>query len=92
MNFEEAVRKYRQRDLLPEEQVIAETMRELWQFTIRENQLERALLRALAIDAGSSTKGLPDHTWQQEIAMLECVQALAQQIVEHRVILADLKA
>lgn len=86
MNFEEAVKAYRQRSLLPEEQVLAEQIAEYPTTLDGHNWLEEALVDLLALDTGDAPpEGMEKPTWQRQIALLDALLTLTREIVEHRV-------
>lgn len=128
MTFPEAVQQYRTRQLLPEEQVLAEQIAEYpviercagcggdmwlvedpkpvvptcylcglvaWHKSER-NHLSEALVTLIAHDAGQPAPDAKDASrpWceDHDRALLDCLLSLARQVVEYRVLLADLKA
>lgn len=93
MTFTEAIQAYRQRSLLPEEQVLAEQITDYPTTLDGHNWIEETLVGLLALDTGDAPpEGMEKSTWQRQIALLDCLLSMAREIVEYRVLLADLKA
>lgn len=94
MTFTEAIQAYRQRSLLPEEEILAEQIAEYPKMGSNgHNWLEDALVGLLALDTGDAPpEGMEKSTWQRQIALLDCLLSMAREIVEYRVLLADIKA
>lgn len=93
MTLEEAIRTYRNRQPLPEEQVLAEAIAEYPKTFDGHNWLEEAAAELVALDTGDAAPvGMVKPQWQHQIALLDCLLFLAREVVEYRVLLADLRA
>lgn len=87
MTLTEAILEFRQRNPLPEEEVLMAAVKE-YEVCRERNYLEEALVRQMAIDVGDCEEREPDY--RHELASLDCMLSLAREIVDLRVQIRDL--